>query len=78
MSDWPCQLCMNEGGRSAQLVLIDGQWQSWPLVAARNGDWPLVRVFCPECHPDEYQADIPHLNAAIERRNALADGEIKK
>ena len=66
---WPCQLCMGECGRSAQMVLADGQWLAWPLVAARNDDWPVVRVFCPECSPDEYAADIPRINAAIAQRN---------
>jgi len=70
MSDGPCQLCMDVRGRSALLVLVDGQWQPWPHVAARNDDWPAVHVFCPECRPDEYQADLPRINAVIDQRNA--------
>jgi hypothetical protein len=61
----PCQLCMNEPGHSAQIVLIDGQWRPWPLVAARNDDWPTIRCICPECDRDGFNADVPRMNDLI-------------
>ena len=70
----PCQYCMSGssfGQESAQLVLIDGQWQPWPLVAARPEVPMILADICPVCDRERFNAEeVPRLNAKIAARRA--------
>lgn len=62
--DGPCQLCMN-GEEKAQYLLIDGQWQPWPLVASKPDDVPCMRLRCHVCDEAGYREDAAEINGRI-------------
>jgi hypothetical protein len=69
----PCQFCMS-GEQQAQLILHEGQWQPWPLVASRPTNAPrLLSGICPVCDRERFNAEaVPKLNAAIARATGEA------
>ncbi len=61
-----------DGDQKAQLILCDGQWQPWPLVASLPPHQGLVLCnVCPECDRERFnEEEVPRLNKVIEARNA--------
>lgn len=61
----PCQHCMDEG--RAQLVLVEGSWQPWPIVATRPDNAPMITTeVCPICDTERFNTEeVPRLNAKI-------------
>lgn len=64
-----CQFCMSGsslGSERAQLVLCEGQWQPWPLVASRPEAPMILADICPVCDRERFNAEeVPRLNAKI-------------
>lgn len=75
MSD-VCQFCMagTVGAQKAQLVLYEGSWQPWPLVAPMPDDVPVILCdICPGCDRERFnEQEVPRLNQKIAERNQRA------
>lgn len=69
MSNGPCQYCMSgssAGSQRALLILVNGQWQPWPLVAAKPDVPTLLCEICPVCDRENFNVEeVPRLNAKI-------------
>lgn len=72
VSDGPCQFCMSGSSLSrqrAQLVLLDGVWQPWPLVMARPDTPMILCEVCPVCERERFNTEeVPRLNYILYRR----------
>lgn len=69
----PCQYCM-DGRDKAQLILCEGAWQPWPLVASLPPhDAMILCDVCPECDRERFNTEeVPRLNDKISARNSRA------
>lgn len=67
----PCQFCMSGssfGTEKAQLVLWEGQWRPWPLVASRPDAPMILADICPVCDRERFnEEEVPRLNEKINR-----------